>query len=69
MEDLWNVAADAKKAKCLDGLTKAQKVFDKMFDFLDDDKDELLDSRNLKMGISYIMNKDIVDADVFYVEY
>lgn len=23
MEDLWNVAADAKKAKCLDGLTKA----------------------------------------------
>ena len=23
MEDIWNVAAEAKKAKCLDGLTKA----------------------------------------------
>jgi hypothetical protein len=59
MEDLWNVAAEAKKAKCNDGLVKAQKAFDKLFDFLDDDKDDLLDERNLKMGISYIMNKDI----------
>jgi hypothetical protein len=64
MEDIWNVAAEAKKGKCLDGLTKAQKVFEKLFDFLDDDKDELLDERNLKMGISYIMNKDINEADV-----
>lgn len=40
-----------------------------MFDFLDDDKDEYLDARNLKMGISYIMNKDISDADVLYFQY
>jgi len=40
-----------------------------MFNFLDDDKDALLDSRNLKMGISYIMNKDIVDADVMFINH
>jgi Ca2+-binding EF-hand superfamily protein len=64
MEDIWNVAAEAKKSKALEGLAKAKKVFEKLFEFLDDDKDESIDASNMKLGISYIMNKDIDNKDI-----
>jgi Ca2+-binding EF-hand superfamily protein len=39
-------------------------VYDKIFVFLDMDKDERVDQRDIKYGISYIMNKDVNEADV-----
>jgi Ca2+-binding EF-hand superfamily protein len=52
------------KQNAISALRQAINVFDRLFEYLDNDRDGFVDKRNVKFGVSFVTNKNIDSDDV-----